>query len=720
MGEFLDEDTVFRAFNDRRLNAESRTTSAVSTLLVIIVGLFAGFKALELLGYSVWLWVNMALEKIGKLRLRGGSSTIGDLQNTEMQSGGNILSRTFGLNGSSLLQKGVRGVADALSKTSSNVPPGLGNWDNSCYQNSVIQGMASLPSLRDYLSQATTEYGNLDTETTNGALFDMLTKLNDPNNQGQNFWIRGKLKSMSTFQQQDAQEYYSKILDALDNELRREAIKRRPSESWIGATKTITKSLDKAPEDATSSGGSQMEKNNSEPVPEQPRAPPNPLDGLLAQRVGCIKCGYVEGLQLIPFNCVTVSLGRNNSYDIRECLDEYTNLEHIEGVECAKCTLLKNKAALAPLAERVPAYAERLQAVEDALENDDFDDKTLVKNFKILKKNWTQSTKSRQAVIARAPKALVLHVNRSIFDEMTGAQYKNTASVSYPKVLDLGNWCLGSDVAGGEWPRDPTKSMLGDANAEPLTTSPFQYRLRAAVTHYGSHGNGHYVCYRPHASKPPSEAETDGDEMEAAGEQWWRFSDDSVFAIAEAQAHQANIFMLFYERIDDSTSFIGKIGTEDMPQPTASEDDIPPPPTYLNLDQPMTNDAATAIPLPEDDNDWFDDQSKSPPDPMPLPAFSTPSISNQPATELLNSALAAYPTPPPDSPSGTTFNDTAMSETDSDDAPSTLLTSDDEADVAPSTPHIKTTSSPHLMRTAGASTGRDGESRTNLPMVTAT
>ena len=69
------------------------------------------------------------------------------------------------------------------------------------------------------LAKATTAYSNLDTESTNGALFDMVSKLNDPRHHGQNFWVKGKLKSMSTFQQQDAQEYYSKILDALEKEV---------------------------------------------------------------------------------------------------------------------------------------------------------------------------------------------------------------------------------------------------------------------------------------------------------------------------------------------------------------------------------------------------------------------------------------------------------------------------------------------------------------------
>lgn len=730
MGDPLDDDPVFRAFNDRRLGAESSASAYGSALLLILAGLYATLKALELLGYPVWFWMYMALGAVKGLGSRGspsaGASATHDDAN--MQSG--ILGRTFGLNTSGLLHKGVRGVAGALSKAPSAVPPGLGNWDNSCYQNSVIQGLASLSSLHEHLLKATDEYGSLDAETTNGALYDMVTRLNDPTNRGQNFWVRGKLKSMSTFQQQDAQEYYSKILDALDEEVRQEVKKRKPNDAWAAAAKVAAQSFEEANGQETL--GDALQDENKVVGPEAHTSVlSNPLDGLLAQRVGCIKCGYVEGLQLIPFNCVTVSLGQNSTYDIRECLDDYTHLEHIEGVECAKCTLLKNQAALASLADRSTVYAEKLKRVEEALEDDDFDDKTLVKKLNIMKKNWTQSTKSRQAVVARAPKALVLHVNRSIFDEMTGAMYKNSANVSYPRVLDLGNWVLGGDVAGGIWPRDPTKSMLGDAQAEPVTKSPYQYRLRAAVTHYGSHGNGHYVCYRPHATTLASRAETDKEEIDITGEQWWRFSDDSVYAIPEQEAHQGNIFMLFYERIDcASTSLYGKVGN--VQYAVGTKGDLSLPPSDIGTTVLSVEDDASKIPS-SDDKDLLDDQTtfSAGEDTLlsrgyPMCRSDTVINTSDPVRDLDNTltrAVTAYPTPPPEFPSAAPCDDTEVSGIGSTDALSIQMTSDQEAeDMSSSTSanQVKPASSLHFMRTAGDSTSKEGGNRTNLPMITAT
>jgi ubiquitin carboxyl-terminal hydrolase 1 len=642
-----------------------------------------------------------------------------------------MMGNLFGM-GASALSKGVRGVASALSRGPSDAPPGLGNYDNSCYQNSVIQGLASLPSLRDYLTKTTTEHPSFTTDTTNGALLDMISQLNDPEKRGQHFWIRGKLKSMSTFTQQDAQEYYSRILDELDKEMKKAtSSKRRTSVSWIEATKSLS-----LPElgDKEKQGDKEKAEEKSETSTEQPKVTPIPLEGSLAQRVGCTTCGYSEGLSLIPFNCITVSLGRNRSgYDIRELLDEYTDLEYIDGVECAKCTLLKLKSTLAPLAEAKgpdSPFASRLKVVQEALDDEDLKDTTLTKTFNIPKKNWVKSEKSKQAVIARAPKSLVLHVNRSIFDETTFAQYKNNAGVSYPSILDLGKWCLGTQTSGSqkpdldpkteEWPRDPKKSML--VGADTTTPSPFQYRLRAAVTHFGTHGNGHYVCYRPHPrpirkakeedkdakeeDKDAEEAvERDAEEAEAqkegpeivnekveaedeeeeeppalSEEQWWRFSDDTVYAVSEEEAHQGNVFMLFYERIDDSTPSTEEANAAAEILAVAKDAPLPPADVLVPVEQV---EEAVAVPLPGSDD---------------IEEFVPPE------------APATHPAPP------VVKSDKALTE----DAEASEAEVESEAEAAALPTLTIPQLSPNTMRTAGDAPARGQGSRASLPLVSAT
>ncbi|KAF2279947.1 cysteine proteinase [Westerdykella ornata] len=597
----------------------------------------------------------------------------------------------FNLSSDGLIGKGMRGVTGALSKNyRRNVPAGLGNWDNSCYQNSVIQGMASLPSLREYLANMTSKYSALSADSTSGALFDMIEKLNNPANHGKQFWIQGSLKSMSTFQQQDAQEYYSKILDALDKEVKAASNqKRRTSVSLSVDAETVSES--------PSAAGSERVISDTEPksplLPEQPVVEPNPLDGLLAQRVGCVECGYTEGLSLIPFNCLTVPLGRGRAYNIGECLDEYTHLEFIEGVECAKCTLLKMERTLRamPSEKLTPGsiLANRFDAVREALEDEDFEDKVLIKKLGVLKKNWVKSTKSRQSVIARAPKSLVIHINRSIFDEMTGNQYKNLARVIYPKILDLGNWCLGSRPSNDHrpdesieeaWPRDPQQSMLGGERNN--TNSPFQYTLRAAVAHFGSHGNGHYICYRQHPFTTDIESDSsDEDDESKEQEQWWRLSDDNVYSVEEREAlDQGNVFMLFYEHFDPNaprkrkSDRRSKLGVADVPLP---------PETLVVSVADAFDDTAAEVPLPEDDlEDISTPAEAATPSPDRQPHFQSGDVSTGSETKGSDDEVSLGTTTTSQLRQGEE-PETSEAETascNSDGPPSTQLTSEDDGE----------------------------------------
>lgn len=264
---------------------------------------------------------------------------------------------------------------------------------------------------------------------------------------------------------------------------------------------------------------------------------------------------------MIPFNCLTVPLGKGWYYDLSDCLDEYTKLESIEGVECGKCSLLKTQRLLNVILERIqdsPAdnqvqisTLKRLQTISETIENDDYDDKTLTEKCNLPSKNRMTTTKSRQAVIARPPKSLAVHVNRSLFDETTGELKKNYAEVRFPKTLDLGPWCIGStgtaDSQLEEWLLDPTESMIAGSKREPRSQGPI-YELRAVVTHYGRHENGHYICYRKHP------VVNDIDEKNPLQEQWWRLSDEDVMKVTEDNVlSQGGVFMIFYDRIEPAS-----------------------------------------------------------------------------------------------------------------------------------------------------------------------
>ncbi|KJZ70740.1 hypothetical protein HIM_09873 [Hirsutella minnesotensis 3608] len=480
-------------------------------------------------------------------------------------------------------------------------PPGLGNRDNSCYQNSILQGLAALDSFPEYLSACVRA---VDTHQQDSSvaqtLRTLICDLNDSSNNGKTIWTPTLLKSMSTWTQQDAQEYYSKMLDDIDKSVAK-AIKE--ARRYSGFEPDCSKDESASSQHSEDSGYQSLS-----PSPDLSAIKPlrSPLEGLLAQRVACVQCGYAEGLSMIPFNCLTLSLGLDkNRHDLYERLDAYSRVESIEGVECPKCTLLKAQRLLLKLIERLQDNGagpdqlseprRRLESVEMALEEDWFDEKTMTDKCKISNQGKVSSTKTKQIVIARPPQSLAIHVNRSVFDPTTFDMMKNSAPVSFPLTLDLGPWCLGSsdgsmgdaekmngakDAGEEQWQLNPTASMIaGDLRPSRLT-GPI-YELRAVVTHAGRHENGHYICYRKYpnrtrksqngvlsdAGTPTSKADDGIDDDELTEKQdspsettnmsttgWWRLSDHNVSRTDEGTilGLSPGVFMLFYECVDAS------------------------------------------------------------------------------------------------------------------------------------------------------------------------
>ncbi|KAL8971024.1 MAG: hypothetical protein Q9197_003493 [Variospora fuerteventurae] len=491
--------------------------------------------------------------------------------------------RLLGIDGSGMLSRFQKAsvfpsVNSLLQARAKRNPPGLGNWDNSCYQNSVLQGLASLPSFAAFLRHSGP---TRPSASTKAALREIIEKLMDRENIGSMFWTPAQLKSMSSWQQQDAQEYFSKLMDEIEKEVTQNDT-RQGIHGGLAAIRHSSGDSLKSSAARTEKGNAQHQSSSPDPHSSLTRLSDklqatiarNPLEGLLAQRVGCLKCGFVEGLSLIPFNCLTLPLGKQWLYDIRSCLDEYTALEPINGVDCAKCTLLQSQAQLEKLrnqfseqpAQELQASAplvsealkasveERLQAVTEALDDADFSDNTILKKCQISQNSKVSSTKTRQAVIARTPKSLAIHVNRSVFDETTGMLSKNYADVRFPLRFGLAEWCLGGCVqpAGNgdgveHWNTKPSESMLSADISKEERSDPNTYELRAALTHYGRHENGHYICYRRHETT----AQADEKAVHSSDASWWRFSDEDVSAVSEDDVlAQGGVFMLFYERVD--------------------------------------------------------------------------------------------------------------------------------------------------------------------------
>ncbi|KAI9649132.1 ubiquitin-specific protease ubp1 [Ciborinia camelliae] len=477
-------------------------------------------------------------------------------------------------------------------------PAGLGNWDNSCYQNSILQGLASLDSLPDFLdsfrnNESVRQDGSKPGDTKMAsALEELIATLKDPSNNGRRIWTPATLKNMSSWQQQDAQEYFSGLLGAIDKEYRATA-----KLGGVSGLEQIN-----------------MSKNVGEQVSHNNALPMNPLTGLTATRVVCTKCGYSEGLKTTPSLCQPLIVGEGWEDDLSQLLHESTKLDFVHGVYCERCTLRKSEHLLSTLMKRLEAEpedsllrintSERLRAVTEALEDDDFLEKTLKDKCKIPTENWVTVTKSKQDIIARPPKSLAIHFNRSTYGP-DGELSKKTAAIHFPKYLDLGPYCLGSagrdeQHIGEEWLLEPYSSMVAGTQQKSRIQGPL-YELRAVITHSGRHENGHYICYRKHPV-PDSKTDEDGNKRD----QWWRLSDDHVVKASEENVlAQGGVFMLFYDQVEAAvhsppTNPIIDAPTQDAIIETTTCNSLNE--ITIPLSHKTSSTIALNIPLPESDD----------------------------------------------------------------------------------------------------------------------
>ena len=523
----------------------SAVTRATTTIALLVLGYYAlNFFELwpstlkrrtyetfvDLFPKHLIILMQFIMTRVGILGRDTAHFTLEDLTSRQAKSG--AFCELLGLENNKITTvvrkaRTFSGIDRILPPSTEIGPAGLGNWDNSCYQNSVLHGFASLPAFNTFVSKSWDLMRQRNTTgPTHEALVKFLSELSASDQLKRTLWTPAVLKSMDSWQQQDAQEYFSRVLDAVEKEDIRfyKAHKTKDGLEKLSTTETkgdgagttsivVEKTVDNVvparvvrSEQGITSVAQHGKTMN---LPER-----NPLDGMLAQSLKCRTCGFSEGLSLTQFNCITVNLGTaGGGCTLEQLLDEYTEPEDIDGVECTQCTKLAN---VEPGAVEDHVGLERTKVAE--LDDSQKDVPLKVSPEEPLSEKSIQkkpkpvlSTKSKQLTIGRLPEDLVIHLNRSIFD-MYGNQRKNTAPVDFPVDLKIFNrWC----------------APLDDLEGYTIQAS---YSLRCVVTHAGRHDDGHYVAY----------AKRD--------KGWYCFNDEVVTQVSEDYVlNRGNVFMLFYE-----------------------------------------------------------------------------------------------------------------------------------------------------------------------------
>lgn len=180
-----------------------------------------------------------------------------------------------------------------------------------------------------------------------------------------------------------------------------------------------------------------------------------PLDGITAERIGCLQCGENGGIRYSISSGLSLNLPSDNMGDslkLSELLKEWIKPEIIEGVECNRCAL---NAVHDHLQDQLKQFESKpegfvpeklLQAIKD---RNMLLEKTLSKpviDDEDYKKLYTENmvrrcSKSKQILISRPPPLLSIHINRSVFDPRTYMIRKNNSRVLFKSRLNLEPWC---------------------------------------------------------------------------------------------------------------------------------------------------------------------------------------------------------------------------------------------------------------------------------------
>jgi ubiquitin carboxyl-terminal hydrolase 1 len=311
-----------------------------------------------------------------------------------------------------------------------------------------------------------------------------------------------KNRLLATREQQDAQEFFSLLLDTLESESTRQwLVENRPPglETITNLNTTSPSKLSVDPQISIKKAMSTLEP----PIP-------NPFEGLSANRMGCLKCKYVENIRHEKFGPMVLPLTVSGSTTLTESIQKAFEIEILDDVECQKCTLLAYRTNLLRLLDKLPPgntatteATRRVERIDMALRSGKLDDANLLGGD--VRKFIQRSPKTKHNMIARPPRLLAFHIQRSNFHNFTGRALKNQASVGFPRMLDVSEYVTTSELSMD--PEEPI-SQWKEGDARTI------YKLKSVIMHYGLHNIGHYVAYR------------------SVGDKWFRISDEDVEYVA--------------------------------------------------------------------------------------------------------------------------------------------------------------------------------------------
>ncbi|KAI9311502.1 hypothetical protein BX666DRAFT_935272 [Dichotomocladium elegans] len=439
------------------------------------------------------------------------------------------------------------------SRDNNIVVSGLVNTGNSCFLNSVLQALSSLPRLHCYLNETPQRQLRVTQ-----SLHKTIRLLSKPLERRSYFKPTDVVKALSANhrvvinrEQQDAQELFQLLAGAIDSE--NQTLAKSGLESLLSHKNSVRPAG----------------RLSSYPLSPSISKKMTPFTGLLASRLSCMQCGYTEAIRHFTFNNIQLILPIDYTTTLDACLRQYTSIEYLKDVSCRKCSLMHTHRVLATEIAKlkkmnIPQRQKSNRLKLATLERQSREIERCLSSNRIEDeiegiRRTVSRLSTKQVMFAKPPEILCLHLSRSAF-HASGAVYKNGCRILFPEYLDLSPYITNGTLS--TQPNMPISTAASNSHFQ-RSRSRSHYRLMSIVVHFGSHSHGHFVTFKRRIITEKCACTMCIREKQLSGNNcvteawdnhdgtWYRISDTKVDICSYDLVQQSNPYMLLYELLSD-------------------------------------------------------------------------------------------------------------------------------------------------------------------------